>query len=93
MAVVKVTNGIVVQTWRDVKTVEDAVDKYGLDPSDLVEGDHPGGTEYDGNTFQAPFHAPVAAEEHPFLAALWDLAEDLGPGAIGKMTARFGPRV
>lgn len=93
MAVVKVTNGVVVQTWKDVGTVQDAVDKYGLNPNTLVEGNHPVGTEYDGNTFQAPFRPAIPEEPHPFLEALWDLAEDMGPSAMGKMTARFGPRV
>lgn len=91
MAVIKVVDGIVVQTWRDVKTVQDAVDKYGLDSADLVEGDYPPGTEYDGTTFQAPFHAPRIEEESLILLALRDLAGAVNPQAVAKLNARLGP--
>ena len=58
MAVVKIEGGVVVQTWRDVKTVADAVAKYGFSPSDLVEADHPPGTLYDGSSFSPPSPPP-----------------------------------
>ena len=54
MAVVKIEGGIVIQTWRDVETVADAVTKYGLNPADLVEGDHAPGTLYDCSSFSSP---------------------------------------
>lgn len=54
MSVVKIEGGVVVQTWHDVKTVEDAVTKYGLDPSTLVEADHPSGMLFDGDAFTLP---------------------------------------
>ena len=58
MAVVKIEGGVIVQTWRDVKTVADAVAKYGFSPSDLVEADHPPGTLYDGSSFSPPSPPP-----------------------------------
>ena len=92
MAVVKIENGVVVQTWRDVEDVAAAVAKYGLDPVDLVEGDHAPGTLYDGTTFTAPEPTPIVETESEILSALRDLADDLGQQHAAKIIARFGPR-
>lgn len=54
MSVVKIESGVVVQTWRDVKTVDEAVAKYGLDPDTLVEADHASGMLFAGGVFTAP---------------------------------------
>lgn len=93
MAVVLVLNGIVVQTWRDVKTVQDAVDKYDLSPTGLHEANHPPGTQYDGTVFYTPIRPPAPVEpESDVVLALRDLADELSPRAAAKMVARFGPR-
>ncbi len=59
MAVVEVQSGVVVRTWRDVADVVACVAKYGLNPADLVEGDHPPGTLWDGTTFSPPPPPPA----------------------------------
>ncbi len=58
MPVVKIENGKVVQTWRDVPNIAAAMAKYGFGPANLVEGDHPSGTLYDGAVFTAPPPSP-----------------------------------
>ena len=92
MAVVKVVNGVVIQTWRDVETVLDAVDKYNLDPSELYVGNYPPGTQYDGTSFYAPTRPPKPKREPDVLLALRELADEMGPRAVAKMNARFGPK-
>ncbi len=54
MSVVSIKDGIVVQVWRDVTDIAAAVAKYDLDPANLVKGDHPPGTLWDGATFSPP---------------------------------------
>lgn len=54
MPVVRIENGEVVQLWRDVATVAEAVERYGLDPSTLVEADYPPGTLFVNSRFQPP---------------------------------------
>jgi len=92
MAVVKIERGEVVQTWRDVSDVAAAVAKYGLDPANLVEGDHAPGTLWDGTTFTIPVRTPVVEPENQVIQALRDLADDLGPQHAAKINSRFGPR-
>ena len=93
MAVVKIESGVVVQTWRDVVTVADAVEKYGIDLGDLVEADHPPGMLYDGNTFTAPLILPsVPVPESSGRRALRALAATLGPAAVVVIEAEIGVR-
>ena len=92
MSVVKIENGKVVQTWHDVPDVAAAVAKYGLDPTDLIDGDHPPGTLWDGTVFTAPERTPTVKEESAVVQALRDMADDLGPSHAAKIIARFGPR-
>ncbi len=92
MSVVKIENGEVVQTWHDVADVAAAVAKYGMDPADLMEGNHAPGTLWDGNAFTVPERTPAIVPENQLLQALRDMAADLGPQHTAKIVARFGPR-
>ncbi|MEM7746068.1 MAG: hypothetical protein AAF409_20430 [Pseudomonadota bacterium] len=49
--------------FEDVETVQDAVDKYGLDEARLVDGSHAPGTLYDGTEFTAPDPSPAPVPE------------------------------
>ncbi len=91
MTVVRVKNGEVVQTWRDVADVAAAVEKYGLDSADLVEGDYPPGTKWDGATFTAPVPPSVSPEvESPVAQAIRIIAADLGSATVAKVEAVLG---
>ena len=89
MAVVKIENGVVIQSWRDVETVADAVTKYGLNPADLVEGDHPPGTLYDGSSFSPPPlpPPPPPPPESPERRAIRALAAEIDAGTRGAVEA------
>lgn len=87
MSVVRVVEGVVTQTWRDVKTIQDAVAKYGLDPTGLYEADHPAGTQHDGTVFYTPTPTPLPTPVHRFEEAIQILLEGANPSVQARVAA------
>ncbi len=63
MTVVLIEGGKVDQVWRDVGTLDEFEEKYGLSGPEYIEGGHPSGTLFDGTTFTAPPKPDVTAEQ------------------------------
>ena len=75
MAVLKILRGKVVQAWRDVETVDEAVSKYGLRRANLIVGDGVPGMLWAGGVLSNPPPSPAAENKHPIAAAARILAD------------------
>ncbi len=75
MPVTLIEDGVAVQVWEDVHTVQELRAKYGLWGAQYVNGGHPSGTIYDGVKFTAPPKKSRPPEPvSPIVAALQLLA-------------------
>lgn len=93
MSVVMIENGKVVMTFKDVSDETSAKKKYPyLVDKEVVTGDYPPGTLWDGEKFTTPVFEAVEEAESELQLALRDLAEDLGPQHKAKLEARLGVR-
>jgi hypothetical protein len=84
MPVVKVQNGKVVQLWRDVNTVAQAVAKYGQQDG-LFRGNHPPGTLRVAGKFKAPPPPVPVVEESAAVMAIRRLAQDASPETLADV--------